>query len=158
MLSTFFFLFKQLSQHSQTVCSASKIIFPWVTSSKSADTSSFTHVLWIRIHWKLHHPDCRRSAVVQRRISLWKLCELLFGLVQHEYCNYDQGKERDHTGSYWNNSHLNVQLFKLAFSAAHGSDLWSPIKSLILSFCKLILFTVHEGWSVLSSLPYRMLW
>ena len=96
MLSTFFFfLFKQLSQHSQTVCSASEIIFPWVTSSKSADALSFTHVLWIRIHWNLHHPDFRRSTVVKRRISLWKLCELLFGLVQHEYCNYDQGKEQD---------------------------------------------------------------
>ena len=70
----------------------------------------------------------------------------------------EKNRTRDHTGSYWNGGCLNVQLFKLGFSAEHGSDLWGPIKSLILSFCKLVLFTVREGWSVLSSLPYRVLW
>lgn len=36
--------FKQLSQHSQTVCNASKIVLPWVTFSVSADKVKTLHM------------------------------------------------------------------------------------------------------------------
>lgn len=119
----FFFHFKQLSQHSQTVCYGPKIIIPWVTSSMSAKKFKPLH-MYCGLEPAGTVTIQNWEVVIKRSISFWELCELHFGLVQQECCNHGKrNKEREkkkkekqagpeiNTRSYWNISILDVQLF-----------------------------------------------
>lgn len=79
--------------------------------------------------------------------KFWKLCVLLFGLVQHKCCNCSQRKDRtvDPHQVFLEHQHVEHQHLFSWVSVQHWSDQKvSPIKSLILSFCKPILFIRHE--------------
>lgn len=93
--------------------------------------------------------------------KFWKLCELLFGLVQHKCCNCSQRKDRtrDPHQVFLEHQHVEHQHLFSWVSVQHWSDQKvSPIKLLILSFCKPILFIRHEWGRVVSILLYRMQW